>query len=339
VNKSKLREENMTENNRRDFIKASMAGLALASLPRGAKALSAYPTQPVQIVVGFAPGGANDVMARIVADKLAPALKQSVVVINRPGAAGTIGANTVAKAKPDGHTLALASVSSLVIAASTMASVPFDVERDFAPIILLANQTIVLVVPSTLPANSVQELISLAKASPGKLNYASGGFGVANDLAGALFNEMAGVDIQHIPYNGDTGGIVAMLAGQASMMFTGLSSIKSQVEAGQLKILAVDLPRRAPMLPNVPTFAEAGMPGFEINLWLGILAPAGTSPEIVQLLNDAIDKALDQPDVAARYEQLGFNRMPTSQEAFLKQIKADHQKWPPLVKRLGRKAQ
>lgn len=328
----------MTDHNRRQFIKAGVAGLAFASPAFTAGAVPAYPTQPVQIVVGFAPGGANDVMARIVADKLSPVLKQSVIVVNRPGAAGTIGANTVAKAKPDGHTLALASVSNLVIAASTMASVPFDAEKDFSPIILLANQSIVLVVPAALPANSVQELIALAKSNPGKLNYASGGFGVANDLAGALFNEMAGVDIQHVPYNGDAGGLVALLSNQASMMFTGLASVKSQVEAGQLKILAVDQPRRVPAIANVPTFAEAGMPGFEINLWLGILAPAGTSAEIVQLLNGAIDKALDTPDVAARYEQLGLSRMPSSQAAFSKQIKADHEKWPPLVNRLGRRA-
>lgn len=328
----------MTEHNRRQFIKAGMAGLAFASSTVGAKAVTGYPAQPVQIVVGFAPGGANDVMARIVADKLAPVLKQSVVVVNKPGAAGTIGANTVAKAKPDGQTLALASVSNLVIATSTMATVPFDAEKDFSPIILLANQAIVLVVPSALPANSVQELIALAKANPGKLNYASGGFGVANDLAGAWFNELAGVDIQHIPYNGDAGGLVALLGNQASMMFTGLSSVKSQVEAGQLKILAVDQPRRVPTIANVPTFAEAGMPGFEINLWLGILAPAGTSAEIVQLLNEEIDKALDSPDVAARFEQLGLNRMPSSRAAFSKQIRADHEKWPALVSRLGRKA-
>ncbi|HWL29683.1 MAG TPA: tripartite tricarboxylate transporter substrate binding protein [Burkholderiaceae bacterium] len=317
-------------------MKTAIAATSLAASTRAFPA-AAYPNKPIHIVVGFAPGGGNDLLARIVGQKLAVSLGQSVVVENRPGAAGTIGANYVARAEPDGHTLLLGSVSNLVIGASTMAQVPFNVEKDFEPIILTAMTPLVLVVQSSLPANSIQELIAAAKAQPRKFTYATGGAGVANDLAGALFNQMAGVEIRDVPYSGDSAGIVALLAGQVTMMYSTLPTAVPHIESGKLKALGVALAKRATSMPDVPTIAESGLPGYEINLWNGVLTTGGVDQAIVQRLHDEIEKILEMPDVRERVAKLGFERITPSREAFANLIKADLQKYPPLVNKLGRR--
>ena len=327
----------MNNFSRRRFLRAGSLGLPLAAIGSAMAAVPGYPSKPVRMVVGFAPGGGNDALARIISQKLTPSLGQPVVVENRPGAAGTIGANVVAKAAPDGHTLLLGSVSNLVIGASTMARMPFDAEKDFAPIILTARMPLVLVVQPSLKINSVSELVAAAKAKPKALTYASGGNGVANDLAGGLFNQMTGAEIDHIPYNGDGAGIAALLGGQVSMMYAVLPAAVPHIRTGALKALAVDLGHRAASLPEVPTFAEAGLPGYEINLWNGVLTTGGTPPDIVQFLHGEILKILDMPDVKQQMATLGFERVPTSRDQFAALIKADGDKWPPLVNKLGRR--
>lgn len=327
----------ITSRSRRQFLQASAIGLSLSGIMPAMAAVPGYPAKPMRIVVGFAPGGGNDALARIIAQKLTVSLGKPVIVDNRPGAAGTIGANVVAKADPDGHTLLLGSVTNLVIAGSTMSRMPFDVEKEFTPIVLTARMPLVLVVQPSLRINSVAELIAAAKARPNTLTYASGGNGVANDLAGGLFNQMAGTEISHIPYNGDGAGIAALLGGQVSMMYAVLPAAVPHVRTGALKALAVDLGKRSASLPDVPTFAEAGMPGYEINLWNGILATGGTPLDIVQFLREEILKILDMPDVAQQMNTLGFERVSPSREQFVGLIKADGAKWPPLVNKLGRK--
>jgi tripartite-type tricarboxylate transporter receptor subunit TctC len=330
-----------TSSTRRRFLQAGSAaglGLAFGGLAPAQAAVPGYPSKPMRIIVGFAPGGGNDALARIIAQKLSISLGKPVIVENRPGAAGTIGANAVARADPDGHTLLLGSVSNLVIGASTMSRMPFDPEKDFAPVILTARMPLVLVVQPSLRVNSVAELVGAAKARPDALTYASGGNGVANDLAGGLFNQMTGTEIRHIPYSGDGPGIAALLAGQVSMMYAVLPAAVPHIRSGALKALAVDMGKRVAALPEVPTFAEAGLPGYEINLWNGILATGGTPPEVVQLLNEEIRKILDMPDVSQQMVTLGFERVPPSREQFAALIKSDSAKWPPLVNKLGRRA-
>ena len=322
---------------RRHFLQASAIAAVLGNTMPATAAVAGYPSKPMRIVVGFAPGGGNDVLARIIAQKLTASLGKPVIVDNRPGAAGTIGANAVAKAEADGHTLLLGSVSNLVIGASTMARMPFDVERDFTPIILTARMPLVLVVQPALKINSVAELVATAKAKPNALTYASGGNGVANDLAGGLFNQMTGVEISHIPYNGDGAGIAALLGGQVSMMYSVLPAAVPHIRSGALKALAVDLGKRAPALPDVPTFAEAGLPNYEINLWNGILTTGGTPLDVVQYLHEEIVKILDMPDVSQQMNTLGFERVTPSREQFAALIKADGAKWPSLVNKLGRR--
>jgi tripartite-type tricarboxylate transporter receptor subunit TctC len=322
---------------RRQFLQAGAVGLSLGAFLPSTVAVPGYPSKPLRMVVGFAPGGGNDALARIISQKLSVSLGKPVVVDNRPGAAGTIGANVVAKAEPDGHTLLLGSVSNLVIGASTMSRMPFDVEKEFTPIILTARMPLVLVVQPSLGINSVAELVAAAKAKPKALTYASGGNGVANDLAGGLFNQMTGAEITHIPYNGDGAGISALLGGQVSAMYAVLPAAAPHIRAGALKPLAVDLGKRAASLPDVPTFAEAGLPGYEINLWNGVLTTGGTPPDVVQLLHGEILKILDMQDVSQQMNSLGFERITPSREQFAALIRADGAKWPPLVNKLGRR--
>src|SRR4030095_4088305 len=235
-----------------------------------------YPTKPIRLVVPFPPGGATDILARAVAQKLTETWGQSVVVDNRPGAGGNIGTELVAKAAPDGYTLEMGTVGTHAINASLYAKIPFDHVKDIAAVILVAGVPNVLVVNPSVPVNSVQELIAYTKANPGKLNFASSGAGTSIHLSGELFKVMAGVKMTHVPYKGSAPALQDLLGGQVQLMFDNLPPSLPQIKAGKLRALAVTSLARAPALPDVPTLSESGLPGFDASSWFGILAPAGT---------------------------------------------------------------
>ena len=296
-----------------------------------------YPTKPIRLVVPFPPGGATDILARDVAQKLTEAWGQSVIVDNRPGAGGNIGSELVAKSSPDGYTLEMGTVGTHAINASLYAKMPYDHVRDFTPVILVAGVPNVLVVNPALPANSVAELIAYAKANPGKLNFASSGNGTSIHLSGELFKVMAGVQITHIPYKGSTPALQDLLGGQVQMMFDNLPPSLPQIKAGKLRALGVTTLTRAPALPDVPTLSESGLPGFEASSWFGILAPAGTPAPIVAKLNAEIAKWLATPEAKEKLAKQGANAAGGTPDDFAKHIAAETAKWAKVVKDSGAK--
>jgi tripartite-type tricarboxylate transporter receptor subunit TctC len=313
----------------------SLAALALA-VAVGAQT-PAYPTKPIRLVVPFPPGGATDILARNVAQRLTETWGQSVVVDNRPGAGGNIGTELVAKAAPDGYTLEMGTVGTHAINASLYAKIPFDHVKDFAPVILVAGVPNVLVVNPSLPVNSVQELIAYAKANPGKLNFASSGPGTSIHLSGELFKVMAGVQMTHVPYKGSAPALADLLGGQVQLMFDNLPPSLPQIKAGKLRPLAVTSLTRAPALPDVPTIAESGLPGFEASSWFGILAPAGTPPAIIAKLNAEVAKWLASPEGKEKLVAIGANAAGGSPEDFARHIQAETAKWAKVVKESGAK--
>lgn len=311
------------------------AALLSLSVPF-AKAQS-YPSKPIHFIVGFAPGGSADVMARLLGSKLSETMGQPVITENKPGAAGTLGAGFVARSAPDGYNLLVGSVSNVVISASTMPQLPFDPVKDFAPVTLTASIPLVLVVNPAVPANSVKELIALAKSKPGQLNYASGGNGVSNHLAGELFNRMASVNMVHVPYKGDGPGVAAVVAGEAQLMFATISTAMPHVKSGRLRALAVGTAQRVSAVADLPTISEAAVSGYEVNVWNGILAPAGTPKEIIAKLHKEITAVLQLPDMKARLAGLGYELVASTPEQLGSVIKADIVKWPKIAKEAGAK--
>lgn len=294
-----------------------------------------FPTKPIKFVVGFAPGGSADVMARIIGQSLSEKVGQPVITDNRAGAAGTIGADIVVRAAPDGYTLLVGSVSNVVISATTMPAIPYVATKDFAPVVLTATIPLVLVINPSLPVASIADLIKYAKANPNKLSFASGGQGVSNHLAGELFNRMADVAITHVPYKGDGPGVASVVAGETQIMFATISTATPQVQSGRLRALGVATGKRASGMKDLPTIAEAGLPGYEVNVWNAVLAPAGTPPSIVMKLNEEIIGVLQQPDVRRRLEDLGFEIVGSTPEELGKVIRADLEKWPKIAKEAG----
>src|SRR5438552_13835540 len=268
----------MKRNMIRGLQRAALAALRTVCVS-GASAQT-YPTRPIRLVVPFPAGGTTDILAREVGQRLSMTLGQPVVIDNRPGAAGNIGADLVAKSAPDGYTLLMGTVGTHAINASLYAKMPYDHVKDFAPIILVAGVPNVLVVNPSLPVNSVQELIAYAKANPGKLNFASSGPGTSIHLSGELFKVMAGVQMTHVPYKGSAPALQDLLGGQVQLMFDNLPPSLPHIKAGKLRALAVTSVARSPALPDVPTIAESGLPGFEASSWFGILVPAGTPSAI-----------------------------------------------------------
>ena len=296
-----------------------------------------YPTKPIRLVVPFPPGGATDILARDVAQKLTEAWGQSVIVDNRPGAGGNIGSELVAKSAPDGYTLEMGTVGTHAINASLYAKMPYDHVKDFTPVILVAGVPNVLVVNPAVPANSVAELVAYAKANPGKLNFASSGNGTSIHLSGELFKVMAGVQITHIPYKGSAQALQDLLAGQVQLMFDNLPPSLPQIKAGKLRALAVTSATRAPALPDVPTLAESGLPGFEASSWFGILAPAGTPAPIVAKLNAEVANWLATPEAKEKLLKQGANPAGGTPQDFAKHIAAETAKWAKVVKDSGAK--
>jgi tripartite-type tricarboxylate transporter receptor subunit TctC len=313
----------------------ALAGM-LATLASAACA-QAYPAKPIRLVVPFPPGGATDILARAVAQKLTDAWGQPVVVDNRPGAGGNIGSELVAKAAADGYTLEMGTVGTHAINASLYAKMPYDHVKDFAPVILVAGVPNVLEVNPSLPVNTVQELIAYAKANPGKLNFASSGNGTSIHLSGELFKVMAGVQMTHIPYKGSGPALQDLIGGQVQLMFDNLPPSLPQIKAGKLRALAVTSSTRSPALPDTPTIAESGLPGYEASSWFGVLAPAGTPPAIIAKLNTEIAAWLATPEAKDRMLALGANIGGGSPEDFAKHIAAETAKWQKVVKESGAK--
>jgi tripartite-type tricarboxylate transporter receptor subunit TctC len=293
--------------------------------------------RPIRLIVGFPPGGINDLVARIVGQSVSESLGQPIVIENRPGAGGTIGANAVAKADPDGYTLLLASVSNLAMAPSQYKSLAYDPMKDFAPVALVAASPNIMVVPNDSPIRSVLDLIALAKKQPGSMNYASAGNGTSNHLTVELLKAMAGIDLVHVPYRGDAPGMTDVLAGRIQMMFPTLPVALPQIKAGALRAIAVSSPKRSELVPDIPTVAESGsLPEFSVSVWVGILAPAGTSPEIVSKLNAEIHKALASSVVREQLAAQGTEPAAAADpKTFGLYLASETKKWSEVAKAAG----
>lgn len=294
-----------------------------------------YPSKPVRIVVPYAVGGTTDILARILADELTRTLGQSVVPDFRPGAGGTIGSDHVAKSEPDGHTIVMGTPGSHATSPSLYSTLPYDPQKDFAPIALMAMVPNVVVVHPSIQAKSIADLIGLMKASPGKFHYGSAGVGATTHLTGELFKTMAGVDIVHVPYKGSGQAMIDLVGGHIQMMFENLPGAMSHVKSGNIRALAVTGARRSPADANLPTVAEAGVPGFDVVSWFGILAPARTPRPIVDKLNGAIVAAIGKPEVKARMLELGAEPAPGTPEDFAKLIGDERERWAKVIKAAG----
>ncbi len=313
---------------------ALAALLALVALGASAQA---YPTRSIRLVVPFPAGGTTDILARAAAQKLTESMGQSVVVDNRPGAAGNIGADIVAKSAPDGYTLLMGTVGTHAINASLYSKMPYDHVKDFTPIVLVAGVPNVLVVNPAVPVNSVGDLINLAKAKPGSINFASSGSGTSIHLSGELFKTMAGVDMTHVPYKGSSPALTDLMGGQVQVMFDNLPSSLPQIKAGKLRAVAVTSVKRAPALPDVPTIAESGLPGFEASSWFGILGPAGTPANVVSRINAEVNKWLQSPEAREHLLAQGAESAGGTPERFAAHIRAETDKWAKVVKASGAK--
>ena len=330
---------------RRDFLTllGCLFGTA-AARPRAARAQNRampvfdYPNRPITLIVPYAPGGGNDVLARGVAEPMSKTLGQQIVIENRGGAGGSLGTRQVAKAVPDGYTLGLGGTGTLAIDPTLYPNVGYDPRKDFAPVGLIATSSLIILVNPSLPAHNVQELIALAKAQPGKLNYASAGTGSGIHLGTVLFAERAGIEITHIPYKGSGPALTDLLGNHVSIYFSSLPPAIGLVKEGKLRALGVTGLKRSPIFPDVPTVAEQGTPGFEAVLHYGIVAPTGTPRPIVDKLNAALRQALDAEEVHKRIATEGAEPLPTTPDEYAADIDREETKWSALVKKSGAKA-
>ena len=322
----------------RRFALGSIASAVVlgAGLLGGTSALAqAYPTKPVTIIVPFAAGGTTDILARIIGQALTAELGQSVVVDNRAGAGGNIGGQAAAKATLDGHTLFMGTVGTHAINASLYKKMPFDPIKDFAPLSRVANVPNLLVANPNQPFKSVKDLIAYAKANPGKVNFGSSGNGSSIHLSGELFKSLAKVDMVHVPYKGSAPAVTDLLGNQIAIMFDNMPSAIQHVRSGKLVPIAVTTAKRSPELPNVPTIAEAGLPGYEATSWFGMFAPAGTPAPVLAQLNKALVKVLNQTDVAKKINEQGAETYSETPEQFAAFIQAESAKWGKVVKESG----
>jgi len=307
------------------------AAAVLAIFSAGALA-QAYPNKTVRMIVGFPPGGGTDVVARVIAAKLSEWWGQAVAVEIRPGATGTIGADAVAKSAPDGYTLIMGHVNSHAIAPNLFAKLPYDAIKDFAAVSYVGYVPNVLAVHPSVPAKSVKELVALLKSKPGQLNYASSGNGSTQHLAGEMFKQLTGTQIVHVPYKGSGDAIKDLLGGVVAMNFDTMPPVLPHIQAGKLRGLAISTPKRLPQLPDVPTFEEEGIRGFDVTNWYGVMAPGGTPRDIVQKLNADINKAMQVPEVRSRLEAVGTQLNEQSAAQFEAFMKAEVAKYAKLIK-------
>ncbi|WP_420226887.1 Bug family tripartite tricarboxylate transporter substrate binding protein [Pigmentiphaga litoralis] len=318
--------------------KKHVARLALAALMATAWAAPAaaadYPDKPVRVVVGFAAGGSTDIAARIISKALTDALGQSFVVENKPGAGSNIAAEQVARAKPDGYTLYMVAVTS-AINQTLYKNLSFDLNKDFTPIALVVKVPNLLVVNPSVPAKSVQELVSYLKSNSAKVSYASSGSGTSIHMAGELFKLQSGLNIQHVPYKGSAPAVTDLIGNQTQYMFDNMPSSWPQVQAGKLRALAVTTKERSATAPELPTMAESGFPDFDVSSWFGLIAPAGTPADVVTKVNTAVVKAMDDPSVQKSFKDLGAVWVKTTPAEFGNFIKAEVNQWATVVKASG----
>ncbi len=320
---------------RRDFIAAASA----AALPGLAWAQDAYPGKPVRLIVPFPPGGPTDIMGRTAAKAMGDKLGQQFVVENRAGAGGNIGTDAVAKAAPDGYTIGLSAISSLAIAPHLYGKLPFDVQKDFAPISLVGTTPCAIVVNPQAPFTDLKGLVAYAKANPGKLSYATSGIGTSNHLATELLQSVAGIQLTNVPYKGSSQIIPDLLSGTVLMsMESSLATTLQHIKSGKLKAIAVTSPKRSKALPDVPTVAESGYPGFEVETWFGLIAPAATPAAIVRKLHDAWAEGAKSADAQTAFDNISGSLRVTAPTDFSAFIQAENQRWGTLIRKLGIKA-
>jgi tripartite-type tricarboxylate transporter receptor subunit TctC len=305
---------------------AAFAGVALAQ---------PYPAKPIKLVAPSTPGDAPDVIARLVADKLSSALGQQVVVENRPGAGGVVGSDYVAKSAPDGYTLIMGNAGSHGINAAVYSKLPYDIQHDFAPVSQVAVAPNVMVINPSVPASSVAEFIAYAKANPGKFSYASGGNGSSAHMSMELFKSMSGIDLQHVPYKGSSPALTDVVSGQVIAFIGNMPPTVPLIKAGKLRALAVTTKTRSALMPELPTIMEAGLPGFETVAWFGVLAPAGTPPEVVNRLSAEIAKIAKSPEMRERLVAMGAEPVGSTPAEFKAVIDRDIAKWKPLAQKVG----
>ncbi len=324
------------------LLQKSLIKLALALVWLGASIAAAmaqdYPTKPIRLIVPAPAGGGTDILGRILGDGLTKRWQQAVVVDNRGGASGMIAGGAAAKSAPDGYTLFMVYSGILTVNPVMFKNIPYDAIKDFAPVAVFADVPNILIVHPSVPVNTVSELIKLAKAQPGKLSYASSGNGVSNHLCMELFKIMAGVDIVHVPYKGGAPAMQDLLGGREQMMFNNLVETLPHVKAGKLRALAVATATRSPAMPELPTVAESGLPGYEVSLWYGVVAPAGVPQAIVEKLNEAVHQMKQTPEVKARLAQLGADPIDYKPAEFGAVIKRKLEKWGKVVKQAGIRA-
>ena len=315
------------------FTSTLVVGLSLLLTPLAAKAQD-FPTKQIRLIVPFPPGGPNDIIARVVGQRMSEIIKQPLVIDNRGGQGGVLGTDVVAKAAPDGYTIGIVSASSLVIS-PTMDKVAYNVQKDFAPVTLVTTVPEMLVVATNVPAKNMAELVALAKAQPGKLNFASAGIGGLPHLAGELFKLTARIDIVHVPYRGAAPAINDLLGQQVQMTFLDLPVILPQIKAGMLRPIALGAPERATTAPDVPTTAEVGMPDLLIENWYGMIAPAGTPEKIVTTLNRVANEAMNDPSVKAKLAEQGLTVAGNTPEQFRDFLDSETKKWARVIKDAG----
>ncbi|QBY55331.1 tripartite tricarboxylate transporter substrate binding protein (plasmid) [Cupriavidus oxalaticus] len=316
------------------WILSSLAGAAGATAFGGAMgaASDAYPDKPIRIVVPYTPGGFNDTLARTVGEKLTKLWKQPVVVDNRPGGNTLIGNSMVAKAAPDGYTLLITPLPFAALPALYGTKLPYNATKDFSPVIWAASTQNVLVARNDLGLATVKDIVDFAKKNPGKLNYGSTGSGSSNHLSMELFEKMTGTKLTHVPYKGSGPAVLALLGGEIDVLFDNLPNVMNQIRAGKFKPVAVTGLQQSTLLPDVPTVAESGVPGYEVNVWFGIQAPAGTPKEVVQKLNQEIAKALADPEIMKRFREQGVEVVGSSPTKFATLVEAEIQKWGSVVR-------
>lgn len=316
------------------ILAAIVAALAVVLVASGAHA-QGFPSKQIRLVAPSAPGDAPDVIARLVAEKLSAALGQQVVVDNKPGAGGVVGSEIVAKAPADGYTLIMGNAGSHGINAAVYTKLPYDIQRDFAPVSQIAVAPNIFIVNPSVPAQTIQEFIAYAKTKPGQLNYASGGNGSSSHMSMELLKAMGGIDVVHVPYKGSTPALTDLIGGQASIMVVNLPPAVPHVKSGRLRALAVTTKARSPLLPDVPTVAESGLPTFETVAWFGVLAPAATPKDVVARLSAEIAKIAKTPEMRERLSALGAEPVGSTPEEFAAIIARDIAKWTTLAKSVG----
>lgn len=323
---------------RSDTLRTAPLVIATMALAMGGAAQAAdatYPTKPIRIVVPFAAGGSTDILIRTVSQKLSELLGQQLIIDNRGGAGGRLGAELAAKAPPDGYTVMATTSGVLVVNPSLYQKLSYDPFKDFVPVSIIASLPNVLVVHPSLPVRSVKELVALARARPGELTYASGGNGTSNHLAGELLKYRTGVDVTHVPYKGGGPAVIATLTGDVTMLFATMPSAMGHVKNKRLRGLAVTSRTRSPATPELPTMIEAGVKGFEVSIWIGMMAPRGTSDTVTARLNSQIRSALQTQDVVARLRSAGYDPVGSSPEEMTASMRTEFETWARVIKAAG----